>query len=77
MLIDGTLFSDCYASKKGGGFHQEDGYVSVVNSSFYNNTAGTGNEKAGEKGAAREEGFHPSTLPCRVRDPPRRIWCEM
>lgn len=48
VLIDGTLFSDCYASKKGGGFHQEDGYASVVNSSFYNNVAGSSNAKAGE-----------------------------
>jgi len=48
VLIDGCLFDSCYASKKGGGFHQEDGYVSVINSLFYNNVAGSTNEEAGE-----------------------------
>ncbi len=48
VLVDGCLFDSCYASKKGGGFHQEDGYISVVDSLFYNNVAGSTNEEAGE-----------------------------
>eukprot|EP00752_Nemacystus_decipiens_P007772 g6941.t1 len=55
VLIDGTLFNDCYASKRGGGFHQEDGYISVMNSAFHDNIAGSSNEEAedpvGEGGA--------------------------
>ena len=47
MLIDGCLFDDCYASEKGGGFHLEGGQISVVNSLFYNNTAGSVNEERG------------------------------
>ncbi len=47
VLIDGCLFQDCYASKKGGGFHQEDGHVSVINSLFYNSTVGRANEESG------------------------------
>lgn len=47
VLIDGCLFEDCYASKKGGGFHQEDGHVSVINSLFYNSTVGSVNEESG------------------------------
>ncbi len=48
MLIDGCLFDDCYASKKGGGFHQENGNTSVINSLFYNSTVGSVNEENGE-----------------------------
>lgn len=54
VLVDGCLFDDCYASKKGGGFHQEDGYVSILNSLFYNNTAGSGNEEFGERSRSGE-----------------------
>jgi len=50
VLIDGCLFDDCYASKKGGGFHQEDGRASIVNSLFCNNTAGSINLEKGETG---------------------------
>lgn len=48
VLIDGCLFEKCYASKKGGGLHQGIGQMTVVDSLFYNNTAGSGNSEAGE-----------------------------
>lgn len=48
VLVDGCLFEKCYASKKGGGLHQGIGQMTVVDSLFYNNTAGSGNKEAGE-----------------------------
>ena len=48
ILIDGCLFEDCYASKKGGGMHQGIGQISVLGSVFYNCNAGSGNTEDGE-----------------------------
>lgn len=48
VLIDGCLFEDCYASKKGGGMHQGVGQTSVLGSVFYNNSAGSDNIEDGE-----------------------------
>lgn len=48
ILIDGCLFEDCYASRKGGGMHQGVGQTSVLGSVFYNSSAGSNNEKDGE-----------------------------
>ena len=49
ILIDGCLFEDCYAGKKGGGMHQGVGQISVLNSVFYNNRAGSNNVEDGEE----------------------------
>ncbi|CAN0138387.1 unnamed protein product, partial [Pylaiella littoralis] len=55
VMIEGSLFDSCYASKKGGGFHQGQGQTSVVDSLFYNSSAGSDNviaeEEIGEGGA--------------------------
>lgn len=48
ILIDGCLFEKCYSSKKGGGMHQGIGQITVLDSVFFNNTAGSNNKKAGE-----------------------------
>lgn len=56
MLIEGCLFDDCYASEKGGGIHQDDGRLSIVNSLFFNNTAGSSNEEKGEAGGGTDGG---------------------
>lgn len=47
VLINGSLFEDSYASKKGGGLHHGTGQVSVLGSVFYNNRAGSGNVQEG------------------------------
>ncbi|CAN0356022.1 unnamed protein product, partial [Ectocarpus sp. 12 AP-2014] len=55
VLVDGCLFEKCFASKKGGGMHQGIGQISVLDSVFYNNTAGSANieddDEIGEGGA--------------------------
>ncbi|CBJ26637.1 adhesin-like protein [Ectocarpus siliculosus] len=55
VLVDGCLFEKCFASKKGGGMHQGIGQISVLDSVFYNNTAGSTNieddDEIGEGGA--------------------------
>ncbi|CAN0082894.1 unnamed protein product, partial [Ectocarpus sp. 8 AP-2014] len=55
VLVDGCLFEKCFASKKGGGMHQWMGQISVLDSVFYNNTAGSANreddDEIGEGGA--------------------------
>eukprot|EP00752_Nemacystus_decipiens_P010943 g9725.t1 len=55
VMINSSLFDSCYASIRGGGFHQYDGYASVSHSSFFNNSAGSDNvdseEPIGEGGA--------------------------
>ena len=48
MSVDGCLFDDNYASKKGGGMHMGNGQVSVVDSLFFNNLAGSNNKESGE-----------------------------
>lgn len=48
ILIDGCLFEKCYAAKKGGGMHQGIGQITVLDSLFFNNTAGSNNVEAGE-----------------------------
>lgn len=48
ILIDGCLFEKCYASNKGGGMHQGVGQITVLDSVFFNNTAGSNNAEAGE-----------------------------
>ena len=48
MSVDGCLFNDNYASKKGGGVHVGKGQVSVVDSLFFNNLAGSDNVESGE-----------------------------
>ena len=48
MLLDGCLFDDNYASNKGGGVHMGNGSVSVVDSLFFNNLAGSDNVEDGE-----------------------------
>ena len=53
MFIDGWLFNDNYASKKGAGVQVDIGQVSIVNSLFFNNVAGSGNYESGER--RREE----------------------
>lgn len=51
MLINGSRFEECYASQRGGGFHHENGKASVTFSTFYNNSAGSGNEDSSKKGS--------------------------
>ena len=53
MFIDGCLFNDNYASKKGAGVQVGIGQVSIVNSLFFDNTAGSDNVESGER--RREE----------------------
>lgn len=47
ILIDGCLFEANYASQKGGGMHQGVGQVSLVDSLFYDNVAGSENVEDG------------------------------
>ena len=47
MSVDGCLFDDNYASMKGGGVHVGNGQVSVVDSLFFNNLAGSDNVESG------------------------------
>lgn len=49
VLIEGCLFESCYASKKGGGMHQGVGQISILNSVFYDNVAGSDNVESGRK----------------------------
>lgn len=49
MLLDGCLFDGCYASKKGGGVHQGIGQVTVLDSLFYENIAGSDNVEDGKE----------------------------
>ena len=48
MSVDGCLFDDNYARKKGGGVHVGKGQVSVVDSLFFNNLAGSDNVESDE-----------------------------
>ena len=48
MSVDGCLFDDNYASSKGGGVNIDKGQVSVVDSLFFNNLAGSKNVESGE-----------------------------
>lgn len=50
ILVDGCLFDSCYAGSEGGGVYHVSGQMSVVDSIFYNNTAGSNNVDAGEGG---------------------------
>lgn len=50
VLLDGCLFDKCYAGKEGGGLLHEFGRMSMVDSLFYNNTAGSENTEGGEGG---------------------------
>lgn len=50
VLLDGCLFDTCYAGKKGGGLLQEDGQMSIANSLFFKNRAGSNNKEGGEGG---------------------------
>lgn len=48
-FIFGCLFEDCYAGKKGGGMTKRaGGKMSVLQSGFYNNSAGSDSVKDGE-----------------------------
>ncbi|CAM9180152.1 unnamed protein product, partial [Ascophyllum nodosum] len=48
MSVDGCLFDDNYASSKGGGVNIDKGQVSVVDSLFFNNLAGSKNVESEE-----------------------------
>ena len=48
LYINGCLFDDNYANKKGGGVHIGVGRVSVMDSLFSNNSAGSNNVENGE-----------------------------
>jgi len=48
LSINGCLFDDNYANSKGGGVHIGVGRVSVVDSLFFNNSAGSHNAESGE-----------------------------
>lgn len=48
VLVDGCLFEECYAKRKGGGVAHKNGNMSVVNSVFYGNRAGGENIEHGE-----------------------------
>lgn len=48
LFINGCLFDDNYANNKGGGVHIGVGRVSVVDSLFFNNFAGSKNVESGE-----------------------------
>lgn len=41
ILVDGCIFEECYAGAKGGALVQDSGNLSVVSSTFYNNSAGS------------------------------------
>lgn len=56
VFVDGCLFQECYAAKKGGGMHQFDGQVTVTDSVFYQNLAGGDNIMAGEHELVRVQG---------------------
>lgn len=48
MLVDGCLFERCYAKRKGGGASLKNGNMSVLDSVFYNNSAGGDNIEHGK-----------------------------
>ena len=48
LYLDGCLFDDNYANNKGGGVIIDEGQVSIVNSLFFNNLAGSDNVEFGE-----------------------------
>lgn len=48
MLVDGCLFDECYAKRKGGGVSHKNGNMSVLGSVFYGNRAGGKNIEHGE-----------------------------
>lgn len=50
LVLEGCMFDTCYGGKEGGGLLHEFGRLSIVDSLFYNNTAGSGNEEGGEGG---------------------------
>ena len=54
MSIDGCLFNGNYASKKGGGVHTGNGQVSVVDSLFFSNVAGSHNVDDGKRKQGRK-----------------------
>ena len=49
VSIDGSLFNENYARNNGGGVHMGNGQVSVVDSLFFNNVAGSSNVDDGEQ----------------------------
>lgn len=48
VIVDGCLFEECYAKRKGGGVAHKNGNMSVVSSVFYGNRAGGENIEHGE-----------------------------
>lgn len=42
ILVDSCTFRGCYASTKGGALLEENGNISVVNSTFHHNVVGNG-----------------------------------
>lgn len=52
-LVSGSLFEECYASKRGGGLHQYEGNLTVSATVFANNSAGGDNDESGEPSHGR------------------------
>lgn len=50
VMVDSCMFEQCYASKKGGALHQGVGQITVLNSVFFENVAGSDNDESGERG---------------------------
>ena len=48
LLVEGCLFDGGYANLKGGGVSQDNGYMTVLGSVFYDNVAGGNNLEHGE-----------------------------
>lgn len=49
ILVDSCLLEDCYAGAKGGALVQEGGNISVLNSTFHNNSVGSSDADDGEQ----------------------------
>lgn len=60
MLVEGCLFDECYAKRKGGGVSHKNGNMSVLGSVFYGNRAGGKNIEHGE--VSPEGKYHGSVL---------------
>lgn len=53
VLVEHSVFQECFAGRKGGAFYQDVGNVTVSNSSFCNNKVGNDNEQDGEMPQAK------------------------
>lgn len=49
LLVESCVFEECFAAKKGGAIQHSIGGVTVANSTFWKNSAGSGNEYDSEQ----------------------------